>query len=57
MKLAQTPRKPVVVDVHVEIVWVTVARSTVPLGHDHPGFVHHDPFPFGMLRGWLAVNL
>ena len=55
MQLVQTPREPVVVDVRVEIVWVTVACSTMPLGHDHPGFVHDDSFPFGMLGGWLAV--
>ena len=55
MQLVQTPREPVVVDVHVEIVWVTVACSTMPLGHDHPCLVHDDPFPFGMLGGWLAV--
>jgi len=55
MKLVQAPRQPVVVDVYVEIVGITVARTTASLGHDHPGFVHHDPFPVGVLGSRFAV--
>jgi len=57
LQLLQAPPEPVVVDVHVEIVRVAVARSTVLLGHDHPGFVHHNPLPFWMLGSWLAVHI
>jgi hypothetical protein len=55
VQFLETPPEPVVVGVHVKIVRITVACSTVPLGHDHAGLVHDYPFPARMLGSRLAV--